>query len=296
MKLEKILPNLKKNVSLKECTTFKSGGKAKYFFTAREKEELIKAILVAKKMKIPFFIFGGGSNILVADEGFNGLVIKTLNTNYKILNTKIYAEAGAPLSLLVREATKNNLTGFEWAAGIPGTVGGAIYGNAGAFGKSMKDIVKEIEVLKIVDCRLQIANLKNRECKFGYRDSIFKRNRNLIILLVVLQLKRGKRAEIKRKVQEYLDYRRKTQPLNFPSAGSIFKNPPGFFAAELIEKCDLKGKRIGGAKISEKHANFILNFKNAKAKDILKLIKLIKQKVKKKFKIDLEEEIQYLGF
>ena len=165
---------------------------------------------------------------------------------------------------------------------------------------------------------MQIANLKNRDCKFGYRDSIFKRNQNSIILSAVLQLKRGKRTEIKRKIQEYLDYRIKTQPLNFPSAGSIFKNQKSKIknqnllkkfpelnefnkkgeipAGYLIEKCGLKGKRIGGAKISEKHANFILNFKNAKAKDIFKLIKLIKQKVKKKFKIDLEEEIQYLGF
>jgi UDP-N-acetylmuramate dehydrogenase len=170
--------------------------------------------------------------------------------------------------------------------------------------------VKSVEVFEIT--KLRIRNYELGDCKFGYRDSIFKHNKNLIILSATLQLKEGQKREIQKKIKEYLKYRRKKQPLNFPSAGSIFKNPQGiltkelakkdkfsflpFAAAQLIEKCGLKGKRIGNVRISEKHANFIVNLGEGKAKDVRKLINLIKKRVKKKFGIDLEEEIQYLGF
>jgi len=265
--LKKILPGLKKNIFLKNYTTFRIGGRAKYFFVARKKEDLIKAILVAKKFKLPFFILGSGSNLLISDKGYEGLVIKT----------------GTPLSLYV-------FKGLEWAAGIPGTIEGAVYGNAGAFGKSMKDAVKSVEVFDTKTGKIEI--FKNKDCKFGYRSSIFKKKKNLIILSVKIKTKKSDPQKIK----QYLDYRKKTQPLNLPSAGSVFKNPKGVFAAELIEKCSLKGKKIGNVKISEKHANFIINLGKAKAKDIRKLIDLIKKRVKKKFKTKLEEEIQYLGF
>jgi len=344
MKIKDLLPGIKKNVSLKNYTTFKIGGRAKYFFVAKNKTELIKATLVAKKINLPFFIFGRGSNILVFDKGYKGLVIKALNTKYKILNTKILAEAGTMLGKLVNAAANSGLTGLEWAAGIPGTVGGAIYGNAGAFGKSMKDIVKEVEVYDIKNKKIKI--FKNKDCKFDYRDSIFKKKKNqstkqsfvlgrapkhiknlcarcsdLIVLSTVLQLKKGKKKEIEKKIREYLSYRKKTQPLGFPSAGSVFKNPPGlsaglrpthrprttpvrgvkkspssFSAGELIEMCGLEGKRIGNVKISDIHPNFILNLGKGKARDVKKLINLIKKKVKNKFKINLKEEIQYLGF
>ena len=255
----------RKNVPLKNYTTFKIGGPAKYFFEAKRKEELIEAIKLAKKLELPFFILGGGSNLLVSDKGFDGLVIKF----------------GQPLSSYVSK-------GLEWAVGIPGTVQGAVWSNAGAFEKSMKDVVKEVEVF---DTKTEkIKNFKSKDCKFGYRDSIFKKNKNLIILSVKIKSKKSNRKKIK----QYLDYRKKTQPLNFPSAGSIFKNPRGFFAADLIERCGLRGKRIGKVKISEKHANFIVNLGNGKAKDVKKLIKLGKQKVKSKFGIVLKEEIVVL--
>ncbi len=296
--MEKYLPTIQKDVSLKDYTTFKVGGPAKYFFVARTKEDLIKAVKVAKKLKLPLFILGGGSKLLVSDKGFEGLVIKIQNSKFKIQNEnskgKIFCEAGILLSFLVSVAAKKSFTGLEWAIGIPGTAGGAIYGNAGAFGKSMAEIVKEVEAIDIKN--LKIKKLKNKECKFGYRDSIFKRKKNLIILSVNLQLEKGDKKEIKKKIREYLKYRKETQPLNFPSAGSIFKNPSGFSAGELIEKCHLKGKRIGNAQISKKHANFILNLGNAKAEDIEKLIKLAKKEVKNKFGIELKEEIQFLGF
>ena len=326
------LPGIKRNVSLKSYTTFKIGGPAKYFFEAKGKEDLIEAILVAKSKKLPFFILGGGSNLLVADEGFNGLVIKMQNAKCKTKNEnskcKISCEAGTPLALLVSEAAKNNLTGLEWAAGIPGTVGGAINGNAGAFKKSMKNIVREVEVFDAKE--LGIKNYKLRDCQFGYRNSLFKKNPHLIILSVTLQLKKGNKLEIEKRIKEYLNYRKEKQPLNLPSVGSIFKNSKNFSAGELgeedkssslstelpkeakvrkrtkfscdfaaarlIEECGLKGKRIGNVKISEKHANFIVNLGGGKAEDVKKLINLVKKKVKNRFKINLEEEICYLGF
>ena len=174
--------------------------------------------------------------------------------------------------------------------GIPGTIQGAVYGNAGAFGKSMEDNVKSVEVFDIKTNKIKI--FKNKDCRFSYRNSVFKKNKNLIIISAKIKFQKSNPDKIK----QYLNYKKDTQPLNFPSAGSIFKNPKGFTAGELVEKCGLKGKRIGDVKVSEKHANFIVNLGNGKAKDVIKLIKLIKTKVKNKFKINLEEEIQFLGF
>lgn len=254
-----------RDVSLKNYTTFKIGGSAKYFFTAKTKEDLFCAITAAKKLKLPFFVLGGGSNILVSDRGFKGLVIKF----------------GQPFSSYVSK-------GLEWAVGIPGTVQGAVCGNTGAFKKSMKDVVESVEVFDVKTGKIKI--FKNKNCKFSYRNSIFKHNKNLIILSVKIKPKKSNAKKIK----EYLDYKKERQPLDYPSAGSIFKNPSGFSAGGLIEKCGLKGKIIGQAKISEKHANFIVNLGNARAKDVKELINLIKKEVKKKFKINLEEEIQFL--
>jgi len=294
MGIKKLLPEIKENVSLANYTTFRIGGKAKYFFIAKNKEDIILTVKLAKKLKLPFFILGAGSKLLIADKGFKGLVIKTENTKYQILNTKIIAGAGTRLGELISGSVKSGLSGLEWASGIPGTVGGAIRGNAGAFKKSIKEIVKEVEVFDTKTEKTKI--LKNKDCNFYYRESIFKKNKNLIILSTLLQLKKRKKSEIKRKIKEYISYRKNMQPLNFPSAGSIFKNPKGFFAGQLIEECGLKGKKIGKVKISEKHSNFIINLGKGKARDVKKLINLVKKKVKNKFGIKLEEEIQYLGF
>ncbi|MFH1575621.1 MAG: UDP-N-acetylmuramate dehydrogenase [Candidatus Nealsonbacteria bacterium] len=250
------------NISLKKYTTFKIGGPARYFFTAKTKESLLKAVKEAKNRHWRLFILGGGSNLLVSDEGFKGLVIK----------------AGSSLSLY----------GLDWAVGIPGTIEGAVYGNAGAFSKSMADEVESVEVFDAKAEKIKI--FKNRDCRFSYRNSIFKRNKNLIILSVKLK---ARKINFK-KIKEYLAYRKKNQPLNLPSAGSVFKNPPGFLAGELIEKCGLKGKKIGGAQVSNVHANFIVNSGEATAKDVLLLIKLIKKTVYGKFKVKLEEEINFL--
>lgn len=304
--IKKELPGIKRNISLGRYTSFKIGGRARYFFVAKNQDDLISVIKKVKKIKLPFFILGGGSNLLISDRAYRGLIIKMENKKYKIKNNKIYAEAGLSLSLLVKRAEKNNLTGLEWLVGIPGTIGGAIFGNAGAFGKSMKDIIKKVEIFNTKNQKVKF--FKNKECKFAYRESIFKRNKNLIILSAEIQLKKGEQKEIKKEIKKNLTYKKKTQPLEFPSAGSIFKNfilnrkktekvkkNKIISAALMIENCGLKGKKIGKAKISEKHANFIVNLGGAKAKDVVKLINLTKEKVKNKFKIDLEEEICYFN-
>jgi UDP-N-acetylmuramate dehydrogenase len=306
---------IKEKIPLKEYTTFKIGGPARYFFVAKSKEDLKNAILWAKKKKLPFFILGGGSNVLFSDNGFDGLVIKLQNTQYEIRNTKIVAEAGVPLQKLVLELARRGLSGLENLAGIPGTLGGAIWGNAGAFGREIGNLVEEVKVLDVGSSKLEVKKLKNKGCKFGYRGSVFKRRKNWIILEATLKLKKGKKKEIEEKIKEILKLRKEKQPLEFPSAGSVFKNVSiekvpkeirekfkekiknGFLpAGVLIEAAGLKGFQIGGAKISEKHANFIVNVGNAKASDVKELIEKIKKEVKKKFKIQLEEEIKLVGF
>ena len=281
------------NVLLSNHTTFKIGGPAKYFCVARNKKDLIKAVKKAKELKMPFFILGKGSNVLALDKGFNGIVIKIHNSKLIIHNSGIYVEAGVKLEDLVKLSIKKSLTGLEWAVGIPGTVGGAVYGNAQAFGTKMSDIIKSVEIFDAKT--LKIKTLTKKKCDFSEKHTVFKKNKDLIILSSVIKLKNGKKKEIQKRIKKHLDYRKKNHPWKFPSAGSVFVNKTGGpSSAYLIEKCGLKGTKAGGAKVSEKHAGFIVNTGEAKARDVLKLIKIIKQKVKSKFRIDLEEEIQII--
>jgi UDP-N-acetylmuramate dehydrogenase len=287
-----LLKGISKNAPLEKFTTFKIGGRAKYFFTAKNKDSFIQALNWAVKNSLPSFVLGGGSNLLIADAGFNGLVIKNENKKYKTKGNRIFAGSGTPLAVLLKDAVKNRLTGLEWSVGIPGTVGGAIFGNAGAFGESIGDCLAEVEVFDAKNKKIII--LKNEDCKFSYRRSIFKKNKNLIIISATFFLKNSKPEAINKKIKEFLGYRNIHQPLNFFSAGSVFANPKNFSAGELIEKCGLKGKKIGNAKFSEKHANFVVNLGKARARDVKKLIILAKKSVKKKFGVHLEEEIRYL--
>jgi len=329
MESPKNLLEFKENIPLAQYTTFKIGGKARYFFVAQSRKDLINAIKVAKKLKLPLFILGGGSNVLFSDTGYKGLVIKCQISNVKFpragatfggagrsrKNSQIYAEAGTKLKDLVNASFKKSLTGLEWAMGIPGTLGGAIFGNAGAFSSTIGDIIASVEVFDTKTFKIKKNPAKS--CKFSNKDSIFKKKKNLIILSAILKLKKGEKREIKKKIKECSNYRKKNHPLNFSSAGCVFKNcnlkiqnkkllkkfpelnkfnqGKNIPAAYLIEKCRLKGKKIGQAQISEKHANFIINLGKAKAREIKKLIKLIRQKVKKKFGITLEEEIQIIN-
>jgi len=286
--------DIKENISLAKHTTFKIGGPARYFCIAKSKRDLIEAIKWAKQKKVPFFVLGGGSNVLALDQGYNGLVIKIHNSRFIIHNSNINVEAGTKLKDLVNFSAKNYLTGLEWAAGIPGTVGGAVYGNAQAFDIKMSDIVKSVEVLNVGT--LATRTLNKKQCQFSAKNSIFKKNKNLIILSIVLSLKKGNKEKIQKEIKEHLSIRKQRHPLDSPSAGSIFVNKTGTDPSSyLIEKAGLKGTRVGGAKVSEKHAGFIVNTGKAKAKDVLDLIKIIKQKVKSKFGITLKEEIQVIN-
>jgi UDP-N-acetylmuramate dehydrogenase len=300
----KELSGAKKNVPLKNYTTYKIGGPAKYFFIAKTKEDLIEALRTAKNLKLPIFILGGGSNLLVSDRGFNGLVIKINIHDINFRHNEVLVGAGADLTKLAHFSAENGLSGLEWAAGVPGTIGGAVYGNAQAFGTKISDAVKTVEAINLKT--LKIKNFTKKQCRFSLKNSIFKESntprgtRNLIIISATLKLNNGKKEEINEKIKEYMQYRKKNHPMNFPSAGSVFVNPEKngeiIRAGFLIEKCGLAGKKIGKAQISEKHANFIINLGGAKSKDVLSLINLAKKKVKNKFGIELEPEVQFLGF
>jgi len=295
MDIQKDLPGIKKNIRIAPYTTFKIGGPAEYFFKAKTKEDLIKAIETARKFKLPFFILAGGSNLLVSDKGFKGLVIKNQNSKIRIKDSKVITEAGVKLNELVKVCLKKSLSGLEWSAGIPGTIGGAIRGNAGAFEKSIAESIEKIEALEI-NVRLEIKNYEVKDCKFDYRSSIFKEKKNLIVLSAEIRLEKDDKSKIKERIERYLNYRKNKHPLEFPSAGSIFKNPKDNAAGILINQCGLSGFKIGQAQISEKHSNFIINLGGAKAEDVCQLIDLIKKKVEEKFGIELKEEIQLLGF
>ncbi len=313
MNLRSELARLQRNILLANHTTFRIGGPAKYFFEAKTKNEIIEAVHWAKENRLPFFIFGGGSNLLVSDKGFSGLVIKTQANGLRVMAENIEVEAGVLLSRLIVESINNNLTGLEWGIGIPGTIGGAVVGNTGAFRKSIADALENAEVFDIESS--QTKNFNKEECRFIYRGSIFKEKPELIILKAVLKLEKGDAGKSTETIKEYLATRKDNVP-SFPSAGSVFKNlefknqPVDFqkmineekikggmvAVGYLIDQCGLKGKRSGNAQISEQHANFIVNLGGAKAEDVLRLINLCRESVKEKFNISLEEEIRHLGF
>ncbi|MCX6739791.1 MAG: UDP-N-acetylmuramate dehydrogenase [Candidatus Parcubacteria bacterium] len=303
------------DVSLAKYTTFKIGGPAKYFFIAQDNEDLVRAMTFAKKLKIPGCVLGGASNVLISDQGFAGLII--INQAKDIVlkkDNRVVADAGVNLMTLVNKTAEDGLIGLEWAAGIPGTVGGAVRGNAGAYGGQMSDNLIGVEVMR--GSKQFILDKKN--CGFGYRDSVFKHNNDLIIS-AEFQLQKGDKAQIQARIKEILAQRQAKQPLEYPSAGSVFTNvligshnqdllkkvpnlPKEYLeyekipAAWLIEQLDLKGKTIGGAQISNKHANFIVNIKDASANDVIQLISLVKMKVRDTYGIELMEEIEYIGF
>jgi len=281
---------LKENVLLSEYSTFRIGGPARYLIEVDNAEDLKKVIQKALELNWQFIVIGGGSNILFSSKGYNGLVIvfKSNNT-FSINDNLIEVDASVSLNYLINKL--NNYTGLEWAVGIPGTVAGAINGNAGAFGGEMSELIKQVKVLEVKDNQIIEKNFSKEDCKFSYRNSIFKNNSNLIIASAILELKKDSEENVKQKIKNNLSKRMSKQPKGF-SIGSIFKNGEDFSAGELIEKAGLKGLQIGDAKISDEHANFIINLGKATSDDVLELIKIIKKEVKEKFSIDLEEEIK----
>ncbi|MBM3205421.1 UDP-N-acetylmuramate dehydrogenase [Candidatus Shapirobacteria bacterium] len=284
-----MIKNLKKNQILAPYTTFQIGGPADWFLVIRKEKEILPAIQWAKGEKIPFFLLGKGSNVLFSDQGFRGLVLKMENEGLEIESGKLLVESGTSLKKLVELCLKNSLSGLEFLAGIPGSIGGAVVGNAGAWQQNIGDKVERVKVITKDD---QLEWLNHGECQFGYRQSRFKQM-NEIILQVELRLNRGDGEEIKKRIKDNLE-KRQIQPQE-PSAGSIFINPKPDSAGDLIEKCGLKGHQIGGAQISPKHANFIINTGEAKAKDVLELITLAREKVHSKFGLVLKPEVLVLN-
>ena len=279
------------NASLKKYNTYRIDATCKGLVFVHSVNELIELLKKLKDNNIDYIILGNGSNIILASDYYDKVIIKLDKLNNITFNDNIVkVESGYPLPKLSLEILKHNLIGLEFAAGIPGLVGSSVAMNAGAYNKSMADVVKEITIL---DEDLNIMVLKNNELKFRYRDSLLKENKKLIVLEVTLELEYGDILEAKELIETRRQRRISTQPLNYPSSGSVFRNPEGMHAGELIEKCNLKGYNINGAEISEKHANFIINKDNCKGSDIINLINLIKDKVKEKYNIDLilEQEI-----
>lgn len=273
--------------------SFRVGGPADILVKPSSEEQIKEILTFAKKENIPYLIIGNGSNLLVRDGGIRGIVIKIAENfnDFSIEGTTVTAQSGAMLSFMGKAIMRNNLTGFEFAAGIPGTLGGAIAMNAGAYGGEMKDIVKSV---RLIDSQGNIVELSNEEMQFAYRKSILSKE-EYIVLSAVMELKEGNYEEIRDIMKDLTNKRVTKQPLNLPSAGSTFKRPEGYFAAKLIEDCGLKGLTLRGAQVSDKHCGFVVNLGGAQAKDILDLIYVVKSTVYSKFGVMLEEEVKILG-
>lgn len=323
------MPQLKENIALSKFSHYKIGGPARFFFEAKSEKEVQWVVKEAKARKLPIFILGGGTNLLIDDGGFDGLVLRVNIKNIKVAKNKVMVGAGAFMADLLDVATTRSLAGLEWAGGLPGTVGGAIRGNAGCFGGEIKDSVVSVRSFDIKSAK--IVTRTARQCAFAYRDSVFKKKDGAeIILSVVLALKKGNKSEIAKVVKERMRYRAEHHPLEYPNIGSIFKNVPlsvihkktgvnykkalgasslrfrgasfsvktdpfpVISTAKLISESGLRGVSAGGAMISPKHPNFIVNTLAAGSDDVRNLILLAKAEVRKKFGIGLEEEVQLL--
>lgn len=279
---------------MKKHTTFRIGGEAKYFVTPTSVDELQKVLNACREYEVPYFIMGNGSNLLVSDEGYDGVVIQLFKnlSEIEIEGELVRAQAGALLSQIAVKALGCQLTGFEFAAGIPGTVGGAVVMNAGAYGGEMKDIVEEVTVL---DENGQIFVLHSDQLELGYRTSVLQK-KSYIALEVVMKLSKGDRDAIKGRMDELKEQRVSKQPLEFPSAGSTFKRPEGNFAGKLIMEAGFRGYQVGGARVSDKHCGFVINAGDATAADVIELTDRISEKVWNDTGIRLELEVRKLGF
>ncbi|WP_455952743.1 UDP-N-acetylmuramate dehydrogenase [Blautia sp.] len=278
---------------MKKHITFRVGGPAACFLTPSTKEQIREILHICQEEKTPYFILGNGSNLLVSDQGFDGVVLQV----YKNMNQvtvegeHLRVQAGALLSATARKALEAGLTGMEFAAGIPGTMGGAVVMNAGAYGGEMKDILESVTVLTPEG---EQKELKNEELQLGYRTSVVK-EKGYIVLEAVLSLKKGDPEAIKSRMDELKEQRVTKQPLEYPSAGSTFKRPEGYFAGKLIQDAGLRGYQVGGAQVSEKHCGFVINKENATAKDVVDLIHDVQRIVYEKFQVQLETEVKFLG-
>lgn len=285
---------VKQNEAMKKHTSFKIGGEAQAMITATTNEGLIDILVKCKENDIPITVIGKGSNILVSDYGIEGIVIKLdgVFNKIKMLDDEtISCGAGVSLAKLCTYAYEKGLSGLEFAWGIPGSVGGAVFMNAGAYGGEMKDTISNTTH---IDSNNKVGNFFVSQLDLGYRHSIYS-DGEYIITEAVLRLHKDSPVEIRKRMDDFMNRRKSKQPLEYPSAGSVFKRPEGYYAGALIQEAGLKGKQIGGAKVSEKHSGFIINKDNASCKDVLELINYIKKEVKKSSGVDLECEIKPIG-
>ncbi len=296
-KLKTLLENIEEleiryNEPLKEYTSFRIGGPADLFLLPHTCRALKEAATSIRRQNLPFLILGKGSNVIISDQGIRGIVIYTGKLNKaQIKGNRATAETGITLSALANKAMKAGLKGLEFASGIPGSLGGALYMNAGAYGGEIKDIVEKVEVF---DYAGQETTLTNKDLGFSYRYSILQ-ERELIALRATLLLKPGNPTEIKNKMAELNRKRREKQPLEYPSAGSMFKRPENYYSGPLIEQAGMKGATIGDAQVSHKHAGFIINLGNATANDVIRLITKVQEKVYKTSGVKLEVEPKFIG-
>ncbi len=313
-----LIPAAKEGEPMDKHTSFRVGGAARLYVVANTPDEIIQAVNVAVSLNIPWYVYGGGSNLLVNDDGYEGVVIQAANREIKIEGDVVMAEAGAITGLVARQSVAAGLGGFEWAVGVPGTIGGAVYGDAGCYGGEMRDVIVSVDAYRLRD-RQRVA-VTNEQCKFGYRTSMFKYEPHLIFSCT-LKLKPSPDVEAsKKRMEDIMQMRKEKQPLEASSAGCVFKNfdfkdeaeldilkrslevPQGMIDKKqisvgwLIEQAGLMGKSVGEVEVSKKHGNFFINKGKARAQDILALISLIKMKVRDDLGIELQEEVQYVGF
>ena len=296
-KIQKVIPKEKIyiNEEMKKYTSFKIGGPAECLIKIESVDQIKEVYKIAKEFNIPLTVIGNGSNLLVSDRGIKGIVLKIEIKKLEFQEDKgkinIVVGSGEKLGIMAQKFLNQEIEGFEFAAGIPGTIGGAIRMNAGAHGKEMKDIVKTVTY---IDREGNIKKINNSEAEFKYRNSIFS-HKDYVIIETELELQKGNKEEISEKMQEYANFRKEKQPLEYPSAGSTFKRGEDFITAKLIDECGLKGYQIGDAQISEKHAGFIINKGNATAEDVMKLIEYTKEQIYNKFGKRIETEIEILN-
>ena len=281
------------NESLKEHTTFRIGGNASLFLSVKDAASMLTVLKLAAETGVRSFILGRGSNVLFSDAGFNGIIISTSELNHvSVEDCRVTASAGAAMSSAAREAMENSLEGMEFLYGIPGSCGGGVYMNAGAYTGEMAYIVESTTYIDRE--KLEICTINNAEHKFAYRESVFK-HINAVIIESTFKLKNGSREEIEFKMNDFIKRRTQKQPLEYPSAGSVFKRYPGRYTAQMIDEAGLKGYSVGGAQVSEKHAGFIINRGNATCDDVLKLIDIVKNRILKLYGIEIECEIIHVS-
>lgn len=312
---------IQENIILSSYTIYKIGGRARFFVEVKNSEELKEALEMALAHDIKFFILGAGSNILVSDKGFDGLVIRMVGGEIKVEDNKLIVDSGVMMASAVNASAKAGLTGFEWAIGVPGTVGGSVRGNAGCFGFEIKDFVESVQVCQVSNVGCQVSELTSKDCQFGYRDTIFKKHPEWAILSVILKLEKGDTPEIQARIKKISEERTKKQDIGTKSCGCIFKNVSwtrsdirkdvlldkfpelkqfegqlNIPASFLIDESGFKGRCFGKICVSTKHANFFVNEGGATAEEVVIAIAAAKDAVKRKYGIVLEEEIQYVGF